>query len=1156
MRNRLLSRVKSGFLAKFLPATLILATAPAMVAQSSPIVFTGLETYNWGTGGGAYTSAIGLTTDSAGNLYVSETSQTRIRKVTPSGVRGPFLTTGAKQPKGMVVDLTNNLWYTDSRPLSGSQGATITKHPLDGSAEVSISGFNEPISITVDSANNLYVVNQGNNNVLKVTAGVVSTFISGPTLPAQARGIAIDSNNNMYVGDVFGNKVYHYDATTGAFINTLVVAATCEVRDVAINGAGDLFVGCQTTPSTIYRVPFEGTALNVAHESLVSAVGMSAGVHGLTFGSGILFASNGTNIVDKIQIDAVDVGSFDITPNQTLATSATMTFVSISDTAVPLSAVLAFSEGISQSNPNGPADYQLVAPASGTNCATLSSLGPINSGSATCSVKVNFLPNGVGPRHGAVVFNSGSVPVFTQPVAGVGLGSRVAYGLNTPQQNDITAAGVSLSIPAAVVADGGGNRFVADAGNNRIVMSNPFSGAPATVVGNGFVLPLGVAVDAAGNLFVADAAFGISEVPNENGTLNTAHQSVITSKVQLPAGIRFDKYQNLYIADSLNNRVIRIPYEDGKVNGLHQTVVGSGFTNPEGVYPDASGNVWVSDTAFAAQDLTGGRIVKVAPDGTQTTVPINTSAIPGGLGFPADVVLDQAGDIYISDTNNYRLLYVSADEAIQTTIFSKQDTVQPGFGAFGGLWIDPAGTLYLTDSLNNLLVQINDGTFDLAFPGITNVGTTSAPLSIQTSNIGNQPLTLENLTFPTDFQQTPVGSSPVLDCAASAVLQGGQSCVIGVAFKPTSPGSKDEPLLVVNTDLNANLAPFNTDTFNLVGTATGSIGLNPSSLTFPVTVDNVGPFTPQNITITNTGAVATVITVSLGAGSAADYHISTSTCGVSVPANGTCSVGITFHPTAGSGVRTGTLVATDGLGHTASASLTGTATTGSLTTVPFALSFTTPDFVPSPTQTFTVFNYTASPLAISFSSASYFFLTSTCTGFVPARTGSCVATVYFYPTILPFPTKPRTVHRTLTVTGTPTTGTNFTTTVGLTGIATPLPAALSASAGKLLPNAHVALSTSTLSFASQATASVSAAKTFTVTNQTGLTSAVSLTVPTGYTAMTSCTDLLKSGESCTVKLAFSPEKPGVTEGVVTATLYPVDGSDMHTSTVAVRGTGK
>ena len=404
-----------------------------MVAQSSPIVFTGLETYNWGTGGADYLTAIGLANDPAGNLYVAEPAQTRIRKVTPSGVRSDLLNTSPKQPKGMVVDLSNNLWYTDSRSLSGSQGSTIVMHPLNGSADVVYSGFNNPISITVDAANNIYVVNQGNNNVSKVTAGVVSTFITGPALPAQLRGIAIDNNNNMYIGDVATNKVYHYDATTGTLINTLVPAASCQVRDVAVNGAGDLFVGCQTTPSTIYRVPFEGTALNIAHESLVSAVGMAAGVHGLAFGNGILFAANGTTVVDKIQIDAVDVGTFPITPDPTLAGSVTMTFTSISDTAIPISTVLAYSEGIAfDPGGNAPNDYQLAAPASGTNCATLSSLGPINSGSATCSVKINFLPNGVGPRHGAVVFNSASVPVFTQPIAGVGLGSRIAYGLNTP----------------------------------------------------------------------------------------------------------------------------------------------------------------------------------------------------------------------------------------------------------------------------------------------------------------------------------------------------------------------------------------------------------------------------------------------------------------------------------------------------------------------------------------------------------------------------------------------------------------------------------------------------------------------------------------------------------------------------------------------------
>ena len=557
-----------------------------------------------------------------------------------------------------------------------------------------------------------------------------------------------------------------------------------------------------------------------------------------------------------------------------------------------------------------------------------------------------------------------------------------------------------------------------------------------------------------------------------------------------------------------------------------------------------------------AGDLTGGRIVKVAPDGTQTDVPINTAEIPGGLGFPTDVVLDQAGDIYISDTNNYRLLYVSADNSIQTTIFSKQDTVEPGFGAFGGLWIDPSGTLYITDSLNNLVVQINYGTFDLTFPGTTNVGATSAALSIQTSNIGNQSLTLENLTFPTDFQQATVGSSPVLDCAAATVLQGGQSCEIGVVFKPTNAGPKNEPLEVVNTDLNANVSPFNIDTFNLTGNAIGTISLSPTSLTFPVTV-NGDPSAAQQIVIKNIGPAATVITAALGAGTDPYFSISNNGCGGTLPVNGTCTVSIVFKPIANSGTHTGTLVATAGAGSQASASMTGTNTTKSLVATPFSLNFTTSNNVPSAPQVITIFNFTQKSQKITLSglAGTYFTETDTCGNPLNPNNGSCTVTITFSPKIPVTPTTTTTFTTVLTITGKPDTG-QSTDTVTLRGTVPGTSGSTTSIGGKGKPNANIGVSASTLSFAPQSTASVSLAKTFTVTNQTGVASDVRLTVPEGYTALTSCMGLLQSGETCKVELAFKPTKPGVTEGVVTTTLYPVDGSDKLESLVTVRGTGK
>ena len=248
MRNKILSRVKSGFLAKFLPATLILAAAPAMVAQSSPIVFTGLETYNWGTGGPGYGSAIGLATDSAGNVYVSEPGQTRIRKVTPDGTRSVYLQTGSKQPKGMVVDLTNNLWYVDSQPVSGNQGTTITMHPLDGSAEVSIwriqrsrqhhGGFGKQ---SIRRQSRRQPCPESDSRCRQPLH--YWPHSSG----ASSRHRHRQQQQHVHRRRIAANKVYHYDATTGAFINTLVPAASCQVRDLAVNGAGDLFVGCQTT---------------------------------------------------------------------------------------------------------------------------------------------------------------------------------------------------------------------------------------------------------------------------------------------------------------------------------------------------------------------------------------------------------------------------------------------------------------------------------------------------------------------------------------------------------------------------------------------------------------------------------------------------------------------------------------------------------------------------------------------------------------------------------------------------------------------------------------------------------------------------------------------------------------------------------------------
>ena len=121
-------------------------------------------------------------------------------------------------------------------------------------------------------------------------------------------------------------------------------------------------------------------------------------------------------------------------------------------------------------------------------------------------------------------------------------------------------------------------------------------------VGTGFAYPIGMAVDGAGNLYVSDANFGVSKIPNQRGTLNSTNQTKlnIAGGVMFPAELSFDKSGNLYIADSMNNRIVKLSRVNGDLDVAHPTYIGTGLTYPEGVVVDGAGNIFISDTGFPA----------------------------------------------------------------------------------------------------------------------------------------------------------------------------------------------------------------------------------------------------------------------------------------------------------------------------------------------------------------------------------------------------------------------------------------------------------------------------------------------------------------------------------------------------------------------------
>ena len=188
-----------------------------------------------------------LAVDDAGNVYVADTYNCTIRKVTaagkvttlagsagqPGSADGTGGTAQFEEPNGVTVDLAGNLYVADSgnnlvRKLTG--GGKVTT--LAGSAGIpgsadgtnSAARFDFPYGLAVDIAGNVYVADAGNNTIRKVTsAGAVTTIggtagviggadgIGGAANFAGPSGVAVDDSGRIYVADAGNNRI-----TTGA----------------------------------------------------------------------------------------------------------------------------------------------------------------------------------------------------------------------------------------------------------------------------------------------------------------------------------------------------------------------------------------------------------------------------------------------------------------------------------------------------------------------------------------------------------------------------------------------------------------------------------------------------------------------------------------------------------------------------------------------------------------------------------------------------------------------------------------------------------------------------------------------------------------------------------------------------------------------------
>jgi len=600
----------------------------------------------YGGDGGPATSAqlngpCGVAVDAGGNLYIADTWNNRIRKVTPPGTistiagdgtvgfggdGGPATSAQLASPYDVTVDAGGNLYITDTwnnRIRKVTPSGTISTVAGNGTEGYSGDGgpatsaqLNHPYGVTVDAGGNLYIADTDNNRIRKVTPpGTMSTVAGdgtwgysgdgGPATSAQLAspyGVTVDTGGNLYVVDADNNRIRK--VTPSGTISTV---------------AGDGTVG------------FGGDSGPAISAQLNHPYGVA-----VDFGGDLYIADTFNYRIRKV------------TPLGTIST-------------------VAGNGGLA-------------------NSAQLDS------------------PYGVAVDAGGNLYIADTRNHRIRKVTPSGMINTVAgNGTKGYGGDGDPATSAQLDGPCGVAVDAGGNLYIADTDNSRIRKVTP-SGTISTVAGNGtegysgddgpatsaeLASPYGIAVDTDGNLYVTDTWNNRIRKVTPSGTISTVAGNgtegyggdggpATSAQLSGPRGVAVDAGGNLYIADTDNNRIRKVT-----PSGTISTVAGNGIegysgdtgpatsvqlNDPCGVAVDAGGNLYIADTD-------NNRIRKVTPSGTISTVAGNGTEGYGGDAGPATsaqlaslygVTVDAGGNLFIADTDNNRIRKVTRSGTIST----------------------------------------------------------------------------------------------------------------------------------------------------------------------------------------------------------------------------------------------------------------------------------------------------------------------------------------------------------------------------------------------------------------------------------------------------------------------------------------------------------
>jgi len=865
-----------------------------------------------------------VTADPFGNVYLSDISATRVRRITPNGVITTFAGGGSTctppaststngtgctptlasltKPRGVSSDAAGNIYIAD---YTGNKVYVVKvsdglMYLVAGNGTASSTGdggpataatVNTPRSAWGDSIGNIYIAETGGYRVRVVdTMGNIHTFAgtgantsSGDGAAATAatisnpQGVFVDANLNVYVADSIGKiRVICVTCGTSSPLDNLLQAlGKTTTLNSAINGY-------------IYTIAGNGSAATYAGTYPILSTSVSMAPQKLSMdNSGNLYISDSNGFVWFMDFHTGYIRA--IAKNGTVCGSASSTY-----------GYTAYGDGC----PATQASF-------GSNGGNGMGAGVDTQGNLYISDSTNGLIRKVitglafpSTAINATTTQSALIHVPTTQISfswNPATGEWSAPAPTLISNNDGTG---DLPITFSFTPKVPGLRSIAlnvssNSNTTYIDLTGIGSGAGATLdpaskisFGTGLSVA-GLATDNAGNVYVSDATSKkILRFASSTLTQGSSAPSTTLATLTAPGAVAVDPRGYIYATDTSTGLITQIT-PAGAVSTLPFT-----FTAPAGLAVDALNNLYVSDSSAQAvyqinpitgveRNLNLGTLVtpmgltidpsgnllvadhgvpavyRFNPIGTRTTV--STSAVA-----PSAVLTDAAGNLLIADASD--ILAVPASSHSSAFTVASLTPVS--------LAIDSAGNLY-TGSGSGVLELIRT-------QGYAQFASSSAPSQVvnmlESGNLALSPTSLGQ-TDMTDYGLTATAST---DCTVSSglptALAIGGVCALSASYTPTTATITSDTV-TVNGALNADLSTPASVQLILTGPAT-----TPTS---SITITSFLPAAPifgQSVTVS-----ATVTGTSLEpAGTVAFYLDGSSTAAASGTVNG-------------SGVATGSL---------------------------------------------------------------------------------------------------------------------------------------------------------------------------------------------------------------------------------------------------------